>query len=227
MNGKKEWLSVTELAERLGIPDATIRRYLRMHGRHLQFTKRHKNYAVRAASVDTLIKIREAYAEGMGVEKVEEALVSAGAPVIITVNDEGERVTGSTEDALSSLQKTVNEQSEMIRTLGQIIQQQQQTAAAVLPDPDEQRAGRLNDRLTERRVERQLEREALERWAEKPEAERMRKAGWFRKEEDPAARDRFVRDYVDEHFDVRMHEAYNLPPDVRRERNGGRGRRPS
>lgn len=44
----------------------------------------------------------------------------------------------------------------------------------------------------------------------KPEGERMRKAGLFRKEEDVNARDRFVRNYVDEHFEIRMLEAYGL-----------------
>ena len=89
----------------------------------------------------------------------------------------------------------------------------QQAAAATvqaLPDPVQLRAERINERITERRVERQLELEALNLWEKKPEVERMWKVGWFKKEENTAARDRFIRDYVDEHYENRLKKNYDL-----------------
>lgn len=85
-----------------------------------------------------------------------------------------------------------------------------QQAAPTLPSPEELRLERINDRLTERRIERQLEREALDLWAAIPAKERMRKVGLFRKEEDIEARDRFVRDYVDERYEERIRDAYGI-----------------
>lgn len=214
MTDEKQWLSVTELSEQLGIPDATLRRYIRQHGHHLQLRKRHKSYLVADVSVDVLVQIREAYAAGKSIDDVEDVLAAAGAPTIITVNDvndNGGRVTVNLAEALSDLQKTVNEQSDMIRALGHIVQQQNQAAAAAsLPDPTEQRAERVTEHLTRRRIERRLEREALELWAAKPESERMRRTGLFRREEDAAARDRFVRDYVDDHYEKRLRQEFGL-----------------
>ena len=45
------------------------------------------------------------------------------------VNDNGGHVTVNLAKALSDLQKTVNELSDMIRALGHIVQQQNQAAA--------------------------------------------------------------------------------------------------
>lgn len=74
----------------------------------------------------------------------------------------------------------------------------------------EQRIDRLNSELIKHRIKRQLEHEALEQWTAKPEVEKMKKAGWFRKEEDTAARDRFVRDYIDDHYEAYLKASYGL-----------------
>ena len=213
MNDEKQWFSVTELSEKLDIPDATIRRYIRQHGHHLQLRKRHKSYLIAAESLEVLIQIREAYAAGKGVDDVEDVLAASGAPTIITVTDtkgNGERVTVDLLEALFTLQKTVNEQSEMIRALGHIVHGQNQAAAAISQAPEEQRAERVTEHLTRRRIDRGLEREALELWAVKPESERFRKIGLFRREEDISARDRFVRDYVDQNYEKKLLQEFGI-----------------
>lgn len=213
MTDEQLWFSVTDLSEQLGIPDATLRRYIRQHGHHLQLRKRHKSYLVAGASVTVLVQIREAYAAGKSVDEVEGVLAAVGAPTIITVTDadDGDRVAVNLAEVLSDLQKTVTEQNEMIRVLGHIVQQQNQAAAAgTLPSWAEQQAERVKEHLTRRRIERRLEREALERWAAKPESERLRRTGLFRREEDAAARDRFVRDYVDEHYEKSLLQEFGL-----------------
>lgn len=89
----------------------------------------------------------------------------------------------------------------------------QQVAAATvqaLPDPAQQRNERMNEHMTGKRIERQLKREALDLWEKKPVAERMKKVGLFKKEEDGAARERFILDYLDDHYEARMRHAYGL-----------------
>lgn len=208
-----EWYSITELSEKLSIPDATIRRYVRQHSHHLQVRKKHKSYQIAKESVPVLTKIREFYAAaGMTVDQVDEALAAAHVPIIMTVddvNDHGESVAINIPEALSSLRNVVidrmNEQEKRISTLLDHIQRLEVTLKSqVLLDPKHGRNERLNERLTERKIERQLETEALDYWGKKPESERLKKAGWFKREENTAARTRFIRDYVDQHYEDRI-----------------------
>lgn len=80
----------------------------------------------------------------------------------------------------------------------------------ILLSPEQQRLERFNMMITERRVIRELEKEALEQWCEKPLEERLIKVGWFRKVEDLNKRNRFVREYVDQHYEKRMKKEYEL-----------------
>ncbi|MBO7748996.1 hypothetical protein I8J29_33025 [Paenibacillus sp. MWE-103] len=84
--------------------------------------------------------------------------------------------------------------------------QQNATVAAVANR--EERGRRLDEHFTQERIKRQLRSEAIEAWNVLPEAQRTRKVGLFRREEDTAARDRFVRDYVDERYEARMREEF-------------------
>ncbi|HWO74717.1 MAG TPA: MerR family transcriptional regulator [Bacillus sp. (in: firmicutes)] len=72
-----------------------------------------------------------------------------------------------------------------------------------------QRQERLDESLTIWRIEKQLEEEALEKWAEKPLEERMMKVGWFKKQEDLAKRDLFVKKYIREHFEIRFKQTFD------------------
>lgn len=86
----------------------------------------------------------------------------------------------------------------------ELLEGQREIAVTVAED----RIRRVDERLTERRIGQQLRAEAQEAWNAKPETERMRKAGLFRKEEDVAARDRFIQKYVDDHYEQRIRETY-------------------
>lgn len=82
-----------------------------------------------------------------------------------------------------------------------------------LPKPiseQEERQKRVTDVITRRRVEAQLEKEALHMWSTKAESERLKKVGLFRKEEDKDKRDQFIKDYINERFEVRLLEEYGL-----------------
>ncbi len=68
----------------------------------------------------------------------------------------------------------------------------------------DEREKRFQEMVLKRRVEYQLEREAILLWAAKPADERLKKAGWFRKEEDIMKRDLFIKDYINRHFAERL-----------------------
>lgn len=85
-----------------------------------------------------------------------------------------------------------------------------------LPKPkssEEEKEERFQEMVVKRRVESNLEEEALKIWATRPEEERVRRTGWFRKEEDLRARDRFVKGYIDKHFAGTLREELGLPPE--------------
>lgn len=90
------------------------------------------------------------------------------------------------------------------------MEKQMSNLQKILPSPEEKRIERFEQIMAERKVTRQLEDEALSIWSTKPEEERLIKVGWFRREEDKEKRDRFVRDYIDEHFEKRMKEEFGL-----------------
>ncbi|WP_274653794.1 hypothetical protein [Paenibacillus humicola] len=145
-------------------------------------------------------------------EVVKQALV-----MLRTENDELRRELVEARREASVATEQLAEQftnaSDQIRNEIQKVQETMMTAdderrRQLVIAMQQQREEILNSRLTERRIQQQLNQEALELWATKPEAERLRKIGWFRKEEDTAARDRFVRDYIDEHYESRLRAAY-------------------
>ncbi|GED14798.1 hypothetical protein [Aneurinibacillus migulanus] len=77
-------------------------------------------------------------------------------------------------------------------------------------DPLEERQNRVTDMITQKRVEYILREEARNLWSQKPESERMKKVGWFRKEEDFDKREQFIREYIHQHFEERLKKEYEL-----------------
>ena len=77
-------------------------------------------------------------------------------------------------------------------------------------DPIAERQERIAEMMARRKVERALEREALHMWSTKPEADRVKRIGLFRKDEDRDKRDQFVKDYIDQHFESRLREQFGL-----------------
>lgn len=62
----------------------------------------------------------------------------------------------------------------------------------------------IKDFLLIRKVEAELEKEALHKWSTKPLAMRMQRVFIFKKEENIEARCRFVKDYINAHFEERL-----------------------
>lgn len=81
-----------------------------------------------------------------------------------------------------------------------------------LSDPmfKEDREERFKEMVARRRVEYQLEKEALVMWSTKPAEERLKKVGWFKKEENHEERNRFIKDHIDKNFEVRLRNELGL-----------------
>jgi len=225
----EQWLKVSDLAGQLEIPQPTIRRYMDRHGHHLHTKKQHKSYLISSASIPTLARIRDEYSKGLNGEQVEEVLL--GQPsTITTVSDtsvhKDDRVSDNLAKALSELEKSMidrfNNQEQFNQHLLELLQREQekverltellmkQTEAAASLSPAVQAQSRKQaDHLTERRVKRQLESEALELWLNKPAPERTKRNVLFQRKEDSEAKEKFVRDYVLEHYVSRLNEEFN------------------
>jgi len=68
-----EWLTVVaEIEKETGIPDTTVRRYIRSHGHNFKLKKEGKSYLVASESVEIMKQIREWYAEGKQAKQVED-----------------------------------------------------------------------------------------------------------------------------------------------------------
>ncbi|MGG4049080.1 MerR family transcriptional regulator [Paenibacillus favisporus] len=225
----EQWLKVSDLAGQLEIPQPTIRRYMDRHGHHLHTKKQHKSYLISSASIPILARIRDEYSKGLNGEQVEEVLLGQSS-TITTVSDtsvhKDERVSDNLAEALSELEKSVidrfNNQEQFNQHLLELLQLEQekverltkllmkQTEAAASLSPAVQTQSRKQaDHLTERRVKRQLESEALELWLNKPAPERTKRNVLFQRKEDSEAKEKFVRDYVLEHYVSRLNEEFN------------------
>lgn len=72
------------------------------------------------------------------------------------------------------------------------------------------REQRLNEIIVRRRIESKLEKEAIQIWMERPDSEKYKKRGWFRREEDTEKKNKFVKEYIDEHFEKRLKVEFEL-----------------
>jgi len=79
-----------------------------------------------------------------------------------------------------------------------------------LPSPEEQKEIRFREMVVRRRVETALENEAIELWATRPENERLKKVGLFRKEEDLVKRNEFIRRYINENYEERLKREFGI-----------------
>lgn len=130
---------------------------------------------------------------------------STNVPQIVDVENLKEKLI---EELKATFEEVAAAQSEEIRHHYESLLKQ-------LPkpkSPEEEKEERFQEMVVKRRVESHLEEEALNIWATKPEEERFKRTGWFRKEEDLIARDHFVKNYIDKHFANTLREEFGLPP---------------
>lgn len=100
------FLSVAEMARRLGVPERTLRRYLARHGPYLPTRRNGRALAIDAAALPTLATIRDAYRRGLSAEQVEAELRDAGKPITIETVP-AEALISPAAEALSRLVEAV------------------------------------------------------------------------------------------------------------------------
>lgn len=135
-NENEKWFSVMEIEKQTGIPDATIRRYIRNHGHHLQIKKRGKSYLIASETLTVIKKIRELYDKGKQSEDVEDILRYMNVPVTITMTDDEKEVTVNASEVLIQLQKDMNEQKNFNQSLLETLQKQQEYITIKLEERD-------------------------------------------------------------------------------------------
>lgn len=81
------WLTVRDVAEDTGISDATLRRYLRAHGKFIKTRKVGSMLEISEESIPLLLKIRYYYEQGWHRQRVEQVLEST-EPMALVVHDE-------------------------------------------------------------------------------------------------------------------------------------------
>lgn len=89
---------------------------------------------------------------------------------------------------------------ELLNAVKEITMNEIKNFRNLLPGPDEQDEEKKDYVATSLRVSMQLEKEAIEEWDKKPEMERTKKVGWFRREEDLNKREVFIKNYKQQHM---------------------------
>lgn len=136
MTDKIEWLTVLAVEQQTNIPNATLRRYIRNHGHHLNIRKKGKTYYIASESITIILNIRQQYDEGKTQDQVEEALGQMGNPVTITVTADDKQMTVNIGETLLELQKSVNDQNKIIQSLAAQLQKQQEYIGTKLEERD-------------------------------------------------------------------------------------------
>jgi DNA-binding transcriptional MerR regulator len=186
MTGKTEdeWLSVSDISEKVGIPVETIRRYIRSHGVHMKVKKIHKRYVVHGESLTVFKQIRELYADGKNVEEIEQTLTNRGVPMTVTVQlDDDEPMTVDVADELKRMNDNFEgkyqEQAEQIKLLAELVKKQQAYIDEKL-EKQEQRSEQRHQVLVESlKTSMELRKSLIEAAATKVEEE-PKKGFWAR-----------------------------------------------
>lgn len=202
-------LATKDLAEMLGVEAVTVRKYaVALEKAGYAFERSagdHRLYSSKDAMVMSQLKaLRER--SGLSVEMAANVVVSkhgeASEIVAVSQNAPDAAVWERYEKLYAGLE-------EKIAVLTELMQQQALAAVAALPDPRQQRMDFFQLTQAERRVRRRLERQASDAWFARPDVQRFTKR-WFWKEENIAARDLFVRDYVEERLDAELQKELGL-----------------
>lgn len=113
-----EWMTVSEVSEKVNIPVETIRRYIRSHSVHLRAKKLGKKYFIHDESMTVIKQIRGLYEQGKNIDEVEEALSASGVAMTITVkSDDDDSMTVYVADELQEIKRALQEQKQFNESL--------------------------------------------------------------------------------------------------------------
>jgi hypothetical protein len=117
----KEWFSVLDVEKKTGIPNQTLRRYISVHGHHLNVKKQGKGYYLADEAVKVIQEIRKLYEGGLTSQQVNDSLVEKAIPMIVNISEGEQKVSIHVGEALQELRKTLDEQNKAIRSQNELI----------------------------------------------------------------------------------------------------------
>lgn len=151
MSKEIKWLTVLDLEKQLNIPNATIRRYIRNHGHHLNIRKKAKSYFIASESISIILDIRKQYDDGKNQEQVEEAFIQKGSPVTITVDADDNPMTVNVNETLQDMKKAMHEQNIIIQSLVDQMKKQQEYIDTKLEDRDRKLIAAIRENQEDRK----------------------------------------------------------------------------
>ncbi|HDX9707669.1 TPA: MerR family transcriptional regulator [Bacillus thuringiensis] len=112
------------------------------------------------------------------------------------------------QDAAATIEKLVEQKVQgYMQSIEIQLQEKFENALKALPQPENpiamkerQRQERLDNIIIEHRARKELRKQADKLWREQPVAERIKKIGWFKKEEDLAKKQLFIENYLEENM---------------------------
>ncbi|MBY0594979.1 MerR family transcriptional regulator [Bacillus bingmayongensis] len=115
------------------------------------------------------------------------------------------------------IEKMVNKQiEEKIKTIESQYEEKIGNILKQLPQPEDaetlkirQRQERLDNFIIEHRARQELRKQAESLWNSKPDEERIKKVGWFKKEEDLAKKQLFIEQYIHDNIIDHMKSLMN------------------
>lgn len=218
----EEWLSIAQLSKTLEIPETTARRYLNNFEEYFRSEQIGRGKKFHPGSIEILQRIAVLYSADYETTEIKRILADEYA-FAVEETDETDTTTPPAYDVAGKLNVFQQRQEEFNKQLLQQLHEQQNyirdlvnshdtnvQATKRLLSPEEKRAERFDEIMAEHKVRKLLEKEAMDLWMKKPPNERMKKVGWFRKEEDRDEREAFIRSYTNEHFEEYLKQEFDI-----------------
>lgn len=210
-----ERISAKELAEILGFTTTNLKHYaslLEQNGLEVyRNTRNHREYTQQDVKILRTMQYlnRE---KSMPLDEAASFVMSSDTDIDAILAQESTQMVATNDANISVLKQESDNTSRLLeqKSMLEMIEKRMDIFQKMLPSPEQQKLDRFNMLIAERKVIRKLEKEALNLWCDKPLEKRLIKVGWFRKIEDIDGRDRFVKEYVDEHFDNCMKKEYGI-----------------
>jgi len=218
-----EWLSVAQLSRVLEIPETTVRRHLNNFEEYFRSEQIGRGRKYHPDSVEILQRIALLYDSDRETIEIRKILSNEYAFEVEETIDYEPTIQPPAYDVSSKLDEFQQRQESFNKELLEQLEKQQKYIEELaesrdsavqeikqLTSPEEKRLERLNQIMAEHKVKRMLEKEAIELWNKKPEEDRLIRVGWFRREENKDKRELFIKDYIDEHFEVYLRKEFDI-----------------
>lgn len=217
----EDWLSVSQLSKTLNIPETTARRHLNNFEEYFRWEQIGRGKKYHPGSVDILQRIAVLYDSDRETAEIKNILADEYAFVV--EEDKEPTTKPPTYDVTGKLNEFQQKQEEFNKQLIEKLHEQQEYIKELLENhekeienakklnsPNGKRTEQFEKIMAEHTVKKRLEKEALDLWKQKPEYEKFKKVGWFRKEENTDKRYLFINEYINENFEEYLTEEFGI-----------------